>query len=687
MIAVLLSCCACLIQFLFGMLLPGLFLQFVGMKLWGNKKELSPAQLLVQTICIGSVYLALQMLLVFWMCQLGAQSAVVLIVTKCLLDLLCSGFWNEKYRNHFRSLVTDYSPLKWHRASQIQLAIALLFSACGVFFVPHGLDNSAVGWLTRFLEYPQLKLISSQGSISYLGFLFAPTLVLKGLVPVPTVACCLKIPLAVLVALVARRVVESLQEIASLNPRTIPWLGLAVQLMVLTTPIGKYGIFESGKQTVFAMLFFFALAAELIEHRTADKSRYFRIGLVLAAAIGFSPMAVPYCLILMSTYVVFSLGGCNPMRLLFACLACAFPALLVSMHAMLDWSWTKCTLVLAMPLIVAALTTRSTESWSGEKGLTETKMGYRFSILCLLLAIVTTAWLMPLNFYRGMFPLDGEANIINLIMDKNKFDWLGVIGVICFFGLSQFRKNNPGMMSLVCFPFFAAVPALLMASFYEPLGVPLHPQNIWDWVKDIPRWISGFYLCTFCVFAWQTARHWNWNTSRFNWADADQSLQSSRWPMIATIAMIILLCVDARMIFKRAASKGWPSYSSVGGHQDKDLAEFVEWAYLEKWQYRFFNYDSHPLIISDDSAATNWLPALSMYGVRTESVSNYSHEEVNTQKKYWCLCSPDEFESILEKFGWDDRFSTKLVKTIGDEQIFQLNPLPQRTAHRSTLVR
>jgi len=677
MFAVCLGSFVLFFQVVIGLALPGSYLEFrIGRLVCpdDDNNKLTRPGLLIQIFSIGSVYLACQLFVIYWLMRFGVESVVLIVGVKLLMDLMAAGIWDRSYWPVLSERLVAAWPAKWSMASQFQFVVALLFGAAATLLMPHGLDNSAVGWLAKFLGNSQLPLDVSQGAISYISLLTIPALVLKGIAPVPTLAAGLKIALSLLLAIIARRMVEAVVAITKTGEAVhVGWCSLALQLIVLSTAMGKYGVYDTGKETVFAMVFFFALAGELILCEAKSRLWYFRVGIVASAAIGFGAMAVPYCVILLATYVVYSWGSINPFRLAASCLLCTFPTLVVSIHAMLDLSWAVSSIVLLVPLIAFGSLMIWGQRFSRDDAFVSSRRGISFAMILFAASILAAAFMMPLKFHIGYFPLDGEATFLNLLMFFNKFDMVGFLGIACFLLSRKFQKGNAGIISLLCFPFFCAVPALVMANFYDALNVPLHPQNVWDWLKDIPRWISGMYLGVFCVIGWLTFQ----NRRSFRFANV-------HWlqPSIVAAVFALLLFIDARLIAKRVEHHGLPTYTAVGGHQDPELARFTEWAYFAKSEYRFLNYDNLPLIISDESVAQKWVRDLRMYGIRTVSVSEFHQTQVDEFDKYWCLCSEQELREILDDLGMAFRFRSVPVASVADEQVFKLFD-PVLTASRA----
>ena len=684
MVAILLCGLACTIQIVMGLLLPGLFLtvmlrRFLLDDRAFRESEPSASRQWLEWISMGAIYLALQTLLLESLYRAGLSTIGWIVVVKVLMDLVCAALLLTNGRNELWQLIEFCRPWKWEPSTSLQVTVATLFGLASILFVPYGLDNSAVGWVTRKLDYFPSVLRGSQGAISYLGILFVPSIILKGLAPVPTLAACLKLPLSWLLALLTRRLAEVASEFIPITKSSIGWYGLIVQLVVLCTSIGKYGIFDTGKETVFAMLFLFVLATELIAARPQNEEWYWRVGIFLAASIGFGAMAVPYGFMLLSSYLIFSAGRINPFRFTYCSLFCAFPALLVSVHAMLHWTWMGSAVAIIAPMFIAAVLIPAGDRMAMKEAYVS-RRGYQAILVVLIASLLAVSQLMPIEFHRGKFPLDGEAGLIQLIMHQNKFDFVGLIGMACFFLVSGVKQRNCGVLALLCFPFFVAIPALLMAKFSNEISFPVHPQNIWDWLKDIPRWISGIYLATFSIAFWHVVAQW-----------LDRR-QNHRKPLgavtvnqVAFIFVLLLVFLNVRQINKRVSEVGWPIYTSIGGHTNDDLAQFVEWAYLAKSETRFLNYDSRPLIVDDASEVNDWLPALSMYGIRIVSVSEFFDRSIDKEETYWCVCSEEKLPSIMQRLKFEERFDSKVIRDINDERVFRLSLVSQIASGDSSI--
>jgi hypothetical protein len=380
---------------------------------------------------------------------------------------------------------------------------------------------------------------------------------------------------------------------------------------------------------------------------------------------------------------LFSWGSVNIFRLAFWSLLLSFPGLLASIHGMLDWSIWKSAIVLLVPMMGAGVSIGFGKRFEQSD---VNVSGPRFVGIISLFAvsILVAALLMPVQFHHGYFPFDGNAQFHKMLMFQNKFDFVGLIGIgLLLLGGQVYRKNS-GVLTLLCFPVFATVPVLIMANIGNSTALPFHPQNVWDWGKDIPRWVSGPYLAFFGAIVW----HWIMLFTHQSFSRQATHGRPASWrhpKFIAVLFVLFLLFVDTRLILKRVQYKGMPHYTSIGGHQDSGLADFVEWAYLAKSRYQFLNYNSRPLIVSDDSQINEWLPELSMYGIHTVKASDFFDHQIDNEEKYWCVCAEDELPDLLAAIRFEKQYSPSVVQGLNNEQVFCL--LKMRIAKDAAIVR
>jgi hypothetical protein len=684
MFALILSIVVCTLQVVTGFLLPGMFFHWC-LSNRNGASHLNPgdtkeqvcftrAQYMFQCLGFGSIYLTLQLLFQCAFLHMGTPVWAVVAVT-LVIHLACSGLWWPNYRKFFVERWVWLSPAAWQTSSRVQLAIAILFGSAAVLLMPHGLDNSALAWVTVSLNDLQ-PFQHTQGATSYIGLVFIPSLLLKGIAPVPTIAAGLKILLSILLAAASRRLVEAIATMTHMPNKNRGWFAVILQLFALTTFFGIYGVYETGKETAFAILFLFVLAAELMAVRSFDDQLNWSAALPMAAAIGFGAMAIPYAFILTATFLCFSLGSMNLFRFSFCCVALSSPALIVSFHAMAEWSWIKSITIIVVPLFCFGLGDLFLRRMPPMRVV---RLPGWIPYLLFGASLAAVAILLPIRFHLGLFPLDGKVGLIQLIANKNQFIMPGIAGILLFMFLPGIRRSA-GSMAVLVFPFLALIPALVMAHWYSELRIPIHPQNVWDWAKDIPNWVSGIYFGVFGVFVLNTL----FNLSGFSneagtisWLPSIAKWNFLKHPQRLAVCLVViyLVTMNTNMILETTKAKGLPTYTSVGGHYDQQLAEFVEWAYLLQANNQHDKFVRKPILVAEDSTLIRHAGSLRLYGIRTITESETATRGIPTRNKYWCVATADRCDELLDSLGFTSRFSVTRELNLSDEVICRLDKI------------
>ncbi|MEM6691660.1 MAG: hypothetical protein AAF664_19680 [Planctomycetota bacterium] len=653
----------CAAQLLFGMIFPGMFLHRICFsETLGNQTR---SRYLFQCLGFGSIYLGWQLLTLHALGQFGIQWVPNLLICKLLLDALFSGLLFPQSRAALLKQIGWLSPTKWDIAGRLQAGFGFVFGASGCLLAPHSLDNAAIVWLARSLDSPSQALNNCYGAISYIGFLRMPCVTLDGILPIPTIAVAIKILASLLLALTCRRMVEALASLRGLRSENIGWYALILQMTVTGTMLGKYGIFETGKETALAMMFLFALAAELITAKEEDSQWYWVASLSMASAIGFGAMAVPYAWILVGVFAVFAINRIRLFRLFYCCLTTSSIALVVSFLAMTSLGWFGSSVVVLVPL----LATYCLDKWIGDLVLTRFTIPKSLPLAAFALATLSVVFLMPVNFHYGYAPLDGESHILDVFLSQNNFAASGFIGLaLCL--LLYRGHENAGVMAWMCFPIVTLIPALLMANFCTAENLPFSPQHVWDWAKDIPNWVSGMYLGSFGVLTLDAATRYlpafgRVQLERFGsrlTKNQDAVRAMSHWFLLGSVALLTV--ISTRQIRQSYRTHGGPTYTQVGGHRNNEIAKLVEWLYLFKAEGGLGETGSSEVLLSD--SLSPYVHEIGMYGIITGNVETYVDGAHSPEKETWLISSTDDMSAWTDQLQSSERSLPQLKHQIAE---------------------
>lgn len=384
------------------------------------------------------------------------------------------------------------------------IAIGVLVSvAIGAFSLlqfPYAVDNSALYWVARVAATPGAAGEGNEGAIGYLAWLCGAGVLAWPEISPSTIGAAAKIPLHLLAFFTAVR-------LCAIHPLTRK-RGMPILLYLLFLPsfAGDYGLIQTGKETVFSILFIIAAMATGLEGNRAGSRReqqwFGPFAALLSLAIGFGAIAIPYGGLYLLLLLVF--GGPIRRRAELVVLVGAFTLvpLPYTFSAMLHWSYPAALLGFA-GLVVGVFLLRNflnRGSEAVERWLFPTDRRRRIiEMFLFIMSLGIVAWLLPVRFDpRPLFPIDGESDFHAIFLECRfngvlppYYGYLAIGGMILSLWPYPRSGGTPSTFVLFSFLFIALIPVLAVVH----LGVtslPFHPQKLWDLAKDIPNWTWGF---------------------------------------------------------------------------------------------------------------------------------------------------------------------------------------------------
>lgn len=600
---------------LFGVIGPGLLLNRLFQRFHSKSQDLTAP--ITRIIGYGSILMVVELLVL----QIAINSFYLptfpIVIAKVLIDILLAawlffGIRRGEFKTWLSRLKQSVSTFDF-----ALFAVALVYGICGTVFFPYGHDNSAIKWTAQFLLDPQCSIASSEGAPAYIGILVFPSLILQGTVPVPTLAAGLKIPLAFLVAFVFRRFMNQLP--LGIHRSTAAFISM---LFLFCVFFSHYGLLATGKETVFSITLFFLFIAELI-HRGAKDSTANNVqaSLALAASVGFGAVSIPYALLLFFTLICMQWAGGHgkpfkPFRFTSTLIFITAIPIIVSVHAMLNKPWWLVVTLVSVPFLVSY----SLKNVAIPLLPISSKIKKLVPAFSLLVILGFLFCLMPVNYFLGYFPMDGESTIIQVIDFNGTIGWLGIIGLVIFF-FAQYSRTNLASSAFAMFPFVGLLLPLILARFPDAeIGVA--KLKIWDLAKDIANWILGFYSSIFAsYFAIVAARHFAiLRVKNASVPAASVSREStSAAPIIAKRILFVTTCLVAIYSSSKTIKRlNIPTYNNFGGHHDPIFAGYIKLCYEKRFD-KNEKVDFGRVWISNEAAFIQHRYTVAMYGINAKA--------------------------------------------------------------------
>lgn len=469
--------------------------------------ETRPGNWAMQALALGALWAGGQLLLIFgWLRPMWDGTPVDLLGAVHASNLTLVAAVAFRRRGELRDRLAPLRNLwriwrRWDIGTGILLAA--LVSAFAIVQFPYAMDNSALYWVSHATANPEANLKACEGALAYLGWLYWPSLLAWPDLAPATIGTAAKLPLNLLALFAIRR-------LCALHPATNrPGIHLLVYLGALTAFIGDYGLLQTGKETVFSILFLFASLATLMRDLPGgrDEDRDWTAAGLLALAIGTGSISVPYGAIFVALALHLAGPPASPSRLAFKlALAIALPAAF-AFATMLRLPLAASLAAWAVLILIIRFVPGPIDGWF--------RLWYRLhrgprrragECVLLLGSMAAVALLFPVHFDPiSYYPLDGKAGFSDLFLRSwNNGVLPPYVGFVAIAGMLSVllpsRDDSPrgALVALFAFPFVTLLPSLLVIR-HGNIPLPFAPLKLWDLVKDIPNWCWGI-LANFAAF-------------------------------------------------------------------------------------------------------------------------------------------------------------------------------------------
>jgi hypothetical protein len=486
-----------------------------------------------------------------------------------------------------------------------------------VFHHPHVFDSGQLMWTQNFL-WSQAGSLSSPLVVydsysdpnhleSMVGFtgLIAPLGSLLMKYPLVTVAAGFKVFLLLISLIAAYFIVQKF------NHTNRIFYTFFLFSMMLISQFGLYGIIETGKDSIYGVLFctlFFVTLAQ-----TDEKPRGFELGVFFLAASIMGVISVPYMLLALILWVVFSATHSQLRTSLFPIILINIITLPFVISAMLHKSYL---IILFLYLLLIVIIYFVIKSKSVGKYFDSARV-YLLPVqnIVPLLFIVAAASLLPANLDLIVWanpdgslitenrpPLDGATSFITLFSHGSFANKLSVALAFYGFVFMAVSKNIPKSMFPVAAAPFAVI-ALGLIHVHLHLSM-LTDFNLWDLIKDVPQWLGGSFFSVVALLV--TINPFSSNDGQ------GKGLIKIK---LFTVAIISSLMFFSAFKCINSIENKPVYYSKIGGSSDKDLVItsqiiweklinrelYVSKGILPGYFYSFRNYGARVGEFKDDT--------------------------------------------------------------------------------------
>jgi hypothetical protein len=378
----------------------------------------------------------------------------------------------------------------------VLLATAVLFAAgaWAVWQYPHVYDSGQLLW-TQFIVDGSRTTPQIASMFGFSGLIALPAALAPDL-PLATLASGFKPFLLLLSGLTCWHAAESLD----LRPRGLATI-VTILLMVLTV-FGFGGLFVTGKDSIFGLLF--ATAFLMTIARSDATERGVELGLYLTAAATLGIIAVPFLIVAYGLWLV--LAGRDAWRTVTPIYLVGLPLLPLVLAGFLG----KPAFVMFGVYLVAGLAVLAVR-WAFRRKILPPRLNPLLAAGIPVLCFAAAALLMPVNvlapvylnpdgtmFMRSTFPTDGKTTLIDMMLGYGHQALTVGLGTVVMLtvGASRFGRERPGIVAVAAAPFI--VIGLVILQYRAGLGL-LNPTFVWDLVKDVPQWLGGSLIAIFAV--------------------------------------------------------------------------------------------------------------------------------------------------------------------------------------------
>lgn len=403
----------------------------------------------------------------------------------------------------------------------VQIIIGVAAGAACVWWFPSTLDSMQIQQLQQFvfgwsgghvaaptalmrLHHLMLGGMDIPAQAGFAGLMFMPALLQPDL-PVATAASGMKVMLFGLAAIV------SLYAARQFKFRPVIVAAVLILANMAFSQFGRYGLMQTGKDSVFAVLM--AVASILSLRGSEEKSN--EPGLFMSAAVLLGAASVPFLMLFWLIYFLVSLGT-SIRQALRQAVWCVIPLTIsvVGVHAVFAGPGSHHLTLL--PLLAAEFILLATvwfalkkSGWTGFKGRLAWERGGAFLPLACTAAVVafmpaTGHVIVGLNgsvpITASPTPIDGIATASDLFygLCPTNNVWLSTLalGLSVLLPIMSRRHRSPFFIAL--FSFLPATTALALLHIHLHLSI-LPDFNLWDIIKDSMQWYVGPLTAIFAL--------------------------------------------------------------------------------------------------------------------------------------------------------------------------------------------
>jgi hypothetical protein len=557
------------LHFLFSIFTVGLALQSWLNRIWSSTALTQPSySALLVPVALG-IYWNTTQFYIFY--NTGLTSSKYILILKYLLDILILAA--SLALNHLLvcNILRQVKAVTTRRSTYCLGIVALSIGLASFYYFPYAFDNAQLSW-TQYLIKPQISFWASNNYgqigysslIYYIGYLF-------DFIPLTTVSSAFKPALFVLILLCCFYIFEQIRY----KPL---WTFSALYFFILFfSAFGQWGAFVTGKPSIYgvilSMVFFASFLKPFKEIKFNEVYLYFSV----AAFSGI--ITIPY-MAMFSLFIFFTSAEKNILTRKFRNLiVVAFFPLFVAASYATSLSTISVAIGLLASLLIVSLLTKLDFNSHRNHRIFNNSFLRRGTAFLPLIGIAASYFLMPATLIpngRSPFPLDGTTTLLEYLLyqDKKIAPAIIVLGVISAILLPFIvsRKDKFGIQAFCIWPIATIVFVLVVVHLNIPL--PLHPSIFWNVIKDVVQWYGGplfgllvllLILESFILFK-----------ERLKKSKLLPPNKENAFVQFVGIFLLTTILLGHIGYFQRTLAYQPPTFTSIGGHGDPDLAILAE---------------------------------------------------------------------------------------------------------------
>ncbi|MBD2058302.1 hypothetical protein H6F88_20265 [Oculatella sp. FACHB-28] len=572
----------------------------------------------------------------------GLLSSKYILALKYSLDILIVITALTLNYSYTRNILRQVKAVITRKATWCLGIVALAIGLASFYYFPYAFDNAQLSW-TQYLIRPEISFwesnnygqIGYSSLIYYVGNLFSH-------IPLTTVSSAFKPALFILILLCCFYIFEQL----CYKPL---WLFSALYFFILFfSAFGQWGAFVTGKPSIYGVIFSMVFFASFL--KPFREIKFYEANLYFSVAAFSGVITIPY-MAMFSVFLFFTSTEKNTLIRKFRNLeiVALFPLFIAASYAT-SLSRVSVAISLLVFLLIMSVATKIDFDSVKNHRVFNSRFLMQGTAFLPLVGMIASYFLMPATLIpdgRSPFPLDGTTTLAEyfLYQDKRIAPVVIILGVISAIVLPFIvsRKDSFGIQALCIWPIATIVAVLVVVHLNIPL--PLHPAIFWNVIKDVVQWYGGplfgllmllAILQTFFLFK-----------KRLREARLLPENKENKIVQFVGVFLLTAILLGHSGYFQRTLAYQLPTYTSIGGHRDRNLALLAEHIWSRPGVKTF--------VMTDNSRYSYPNGVLRHFGSspqRLNQDTNNWSKRLEEEQEFWMLINTPYTDTF---FTWLDR--------------------------------